>query len=377
MAEEESSEKTEEPTQKRLDKAREEGQVLRSQELSVAVVVISAIATLLVIGKSIYTALITVLRANFSMQGFNDPAVMSRQLWASAAQLAPSLSILVTVILSVIFISNSALGGFNFNISNILPKANRVNPFVGIKRIFGAQAWFELLKGVLKTLLILIATYLVFQYFKEDISQFGVVSQKVQILSSGIVLGISALVISLFLIVIAMLDVPIKVNQHRQKLRMTKQEIKEEYKEAEGKPEVRNRIRQRQREIALNKMMKAIEKADVIVTNPMHFAVALAYSPGSSRPPVVIGKGIDNVAIAIRKKAGDLGIPLFQSPDLARALYFTTRENSEIPEALFHCVAQVIAYIFRINMGYIAKDAVPPIPDVPREMRFDANGKKL
>ena len=186
------------------------------------------------------------------------------------------------------------------------------------------------------------------------------------------------LLISLTLVLIAALDLPVKIREYRQKLMMTRQEVRDEFKESEGRPEVRRRIRERQREIALNKMMKAIESADVVVTNPEHFAIALSYSPGSSGAPKVLGKGADFIALQIRKRAEELEIPIFESPALARALYFTTRVDDEIPEGLYHAVAEVIAYVF--NLASVARfGRVPqrPRPTVPDDLLFDQDGSRM
>jgi flagellar biosynthetic protein FlhB len=379
MAEEEQSgEKTEEPTQKRLEKAREEGQMLRSQELSVAVVVMTALLMLMIIGPSLYSDLLGVFHLNLAADNMRDPQLMLGHLGGAIQLVLPSLLLMFGAIMLMAIVANSALGGFTFNPKSFLPKANRLNPISGLKRIFGFQAWYELLKGILKTLLIMSATYLMLRYFEEEIKVLGVLPDKLGIYAAGDIVSSSILVIALMLVIIAMLDVPVKIKQHHDKLKMTKQEVKDEYKDTEGKPEIRSRIRQRQREIALNKMMKAIEKADVVITNPQHFAVALSYTPGSSQAPVVLGKGIDFIAQQIRRRAEELDIPIFEAPALARAIYFSVAERDEIPELLYHAVAQVIAYVFSLstNRGN-AKTMQKPTPVVPESLLFDADGKLI
>jgi len=379
MAEEEKSgEKTEEPTQKRLDKAREEGQVLRSQELSVAVVVITALFMLMIIGSGLYADLLEVFRLNLVADNLLDSQILHRHLEGSIKLVLPRLLLMFGVIMLMAIVANTALGGFTFNPKSISPKASKLNPIVGFKRIIGFQAWYELFKSILKTFLIIFVTYLMLRYFEEDIKVLGVLPDKLGIYASGNIVSSSILVIASMLIVIAMLDVPVKIKQHQDKLKMTKQEIKDEYKDTEGKPEIRSRIRQRQREIALNKMMKAIEKADVVITNPQHFAVALSYTPGSSQAPVVLGKGIDFIAQRIRKRAVELDIPVFEAPALARAIYFSVPEREEIPELLYQAVAQVIAYVFSLGPNREKSNIVEtPIPVVPDSMLFDADGKLI
>ena len=380
MAEEEQSgEKTEEPTQKRLDKAREEGQMLRSQELSVAVVVMTALLMLIIIGPKLYADLLAVFHLNLAADNFRDPELMLGHFGESIQLVLPRLLIIFGATLLMAIIANSALGGFIFNPKSFLPKANRMNPINGLKRILGFQAWYELFKGILKTLLIMSATYLMLIYFEEKIKVLGLLPDKLGIYAAGNIVSSSIIVIASMLVIIAILDVPVKIKQHYEKLKMTKQEVKDEYKDTEGKPEIRSRIRQRQREIALNKMMKAIEKADVVITNPQHFSVALSYTPGSSQAPMLLGKGADFIALQIRKKAEELDIPVFEAPALARAIFFTVAEREEIPEILYQAVAQVIAYIF--SLGTIrekeGKAIRKPDPFVPKSMLFDADGKLI
>jgi len=376
MAEEEQSgEKTEEPTQKRLDKAREEGQILRSQELSVAVVVMTALLVLMIIGPGLYTDLIGVFRLNLVADNLRDPQVMLGHLGGSIQLVLPRLLLMFGAIMLMAIVGNSALGGFTFNLKSTLPKANRLNPIKGLKRILGFQAWYELFKSILKTFFIISVTFLMLKYFEEEIKVLGILPDKLGIYAAGNIVSYSILAIASMLVVIAILDVPIKIKQHQNKLKMTKQEIKDEYKDTEGKPEIRSRIRQRQREIALNKMMKAIEKADVVITNPQHFAVALSYTPGSSQAPVLIGKGIDHIAQQIRKRAEELDIPVFEAPALARAIYFSVTERQEIPELLYHAVAQVIAYVFSLGPNRDKSGKIEaPNPVVPDSMLFDADG---
>ncbi len=380
MAEEEQSgEKTEEPTQKRLDKAREEGQMLRSQELSVAVVVMTALLMLVIIGPELYADLLAVFRLNLAADNFRDPQLMLGHLGGSIQLVLPQLLLMFGSIMLMVIVCNSALGGFTFNPKSFLPKTNRMNPINGLKRILGLQAWYELSKGILKTLLIMSATYLMLVYFEERIKVLGLLPDKLGIYAAGNIISSSIIIIASMLIIIAILDVPVKIKQHHEKLKMTKQEVKDEYRDTEGKPEIRRRIRQRQREIALNKMMKAIEKADVVITNPQHFAVALSYTPSSSQAPIVLGKGTDFIALQIRKRAEELDIPVFEAPALARAIYFSVPERGEIPELLYQAVAQVIAYIFSLgaNSQKAGKAKEKPIPIVPKSMLFDADGKLI
>lgn len=180
---------------------------------------------------------------------------------------------------------------------------------------------------------------------------------------------------SMGLVLIAVADVPLQRYQVHKKLKMTKQEIKDEMKDAEGRPEVKAQIRRRQREMANNKMMAKVKDADVVITNPQHFAVALEYDPNADGAPMLIAKGTDDLARRIRESAKEEGIQLFEAPELARALYFTTKVDEPIPESLYHAVAQVIAYVFSLNDRYPGSEGyVKPSPKIPDNMRYDENG---
>ena len=194
---------------------------------------------------------------------------------------------------------------------------------------------------------------------------------------SASILTTAFLVASSTLIIIALIDAPYQVYQHNQKMKMSLREVKDERKDTEGSPEVKQRIRQKQREVSAARMLEAIAEADVVITNPEHFAVALAYDPSSEDPPKVVAKGTDVMAERIRERAGEEGVPLFQSPVLARALFFTTEIEAFIPEPLFEAVAQVIAYIFNINsINRSSNLRDKPVPRVPDNMVFDSEGRQ-
>jgi flagellar biosynthetic protein FlhB len=192
---------------------------------------------------------------------------------------------------------------------------------------------------------------------------------------AGEIIAGGAVLVTLTLIIAAAIDVPYQLYEHSQKMKMTKQEVKDEFKDTEGRPEVKAQIRRKQREMAMGQMMDAVGGADVIIVNPEHFAVALSYDPSSSGAPTVVAKGVDFLAQGIRERAGDNAVPVFLSPTLARALYFTTDVNQSIPESLYYAVAQVIAYVFSLNsLGPGAAVAEKPNPAVPEGMRYNTDG---
>jgi flagellar biosynthetic protein FlhB len=244
--------------------------------------------------------------------------------------------------------------------------------------MFGIKGLVELLKGVIKLILIgSIVAGVIFIYY-EEIFSLTALDTYTATRQGLVILGVGVLLISLSLLIIAAIDVPYQIISFKNKLKMSIQEIKDEYKDSEGKPEVKQRIRQKQREIAMASTLDAISEADVIVTNPSHFAVALSYAVGTDEAPKVVAKGADFMAKKIRERAEESGIIIFEQPQLARALYFTTEINHDIPRALFEAVAEVIAYVFKLNSfnGY-GKRAKKPNLKIPSEMKFDESGKKL
>ena len=192
---------------------------------------------------------------------------------------------------------------------------------------------------------------------------------------AGKIIAGGTVLVTLTLIIAAAIDVPYQIYEFNKKMKMTKQEVKDEFKDTEGRPEVKAQIRRKQREMAMGQMMEAVADADVIIVNPEHFAVALSYDPSSDGAPVLVAKGVDFIAQGIREKAAETGVPLFQSPTLARALYFTTDINQSVPESLYYAVAQVIAYVFSLNsVGRGGGAAEKPQPEVPAGMRYNADG---
>jgi flagellar biosynthetic protein FlhB len=371
-------EKTEEPTQKRLDKAEEDGHTLRSQEFTIAFLLLGCLIVLLNLGANFVSSLLNVYRFNLDLARPAETGQMQDHVRYSLDLIAGDLLLFLLCSIVLALLSNLLLGGLKFNPGAAGFKFDRLNPLNGLKRIFSSHSLYELAKSILKTVLILGVTVAVFWFYMDELFLLGLLPMDLAVYESGELLGVGVLLISLTLVLIAALDLPVKIREYKQKLMMTRQEVRDEFKESEGRPEVRRRIRERQREIALNKMMKAIESADVVVTNPEHFAIALSYSPGSSGAPKVLGKGADFIALQIRKRAEELEIPIFESPALARALYFTTRVDDEIPEGLYHAVAEVIAYVFNLT-SLVRLGRVPqrPRPTVPDDLLFDQDGNRL
>lgn len=375
----EGQEKTEEPTARRLSKAREEGQIARSTEITIAASVISVAIYIYLFGSSLLGNV-----ANIFAQGlvFDSLAVLEPNVAAGRlgdAMVEALLSILPILILTgvVVLACSGLIGGYNFSWKSLQPKASKFNPISGLKRMFGMQALVNLGKSIAKFLLVGGVTYFLIDASIQQFAEISLMALEPGLTASASILTTAFLVASSTLIIIALIDAPYQVYQHNQKMKMTLKEVKDERKDTEGSPEVKQRIRQKQREVSAARMLEAVSEADVVITNPEHFAVALAYDPSSEDPPRVVAKGADEIAARIRERAGEEGVPLFQSPVLARALFFTTELEGFIPEPLFEAVAQVIAYIFNINsINQSGASQTKPIPRVPDEMVFDSEGRQ-
>ena len=375
----ESQEKTEEPTARRLSKAREEGQIARSTEITIAASVISVAIYIYLFGSSLLGNV-----ANICARGlvFDSLAVLEPQVAAGRladAMIEALLTILPILILTgvVVLACSGLIGGYNFSWKSLQPKASKFNPIAGFKRMFGMQALVNLGKSIAKFLLVGGVTYFLIDASITEFAEISLMALEPGLTASASILTTAFLVASSTLIIIALIDAPYQVYQHNQKMKMSLKEVKDERKDTEGSPEVKQRIRQKQREVSAARMLEAIAEADVVITNPEHFAVALAYDPSSEDPPKVVAKGADLMAERIRERAGEEGVPLFQSPVLARALFFTTEIEAFIPEPLFEAVAQVIAYIFNINsINRSSSLRDKPVPRVPDNMVFDSEGRQ-
>jgi len=371
-------ERTEEPTARRLQKAREEGRVARSVELPAAVVVIASFLLLMVSGGWLMRRLADVFAAGFSFdlrtlaQPLGLPAVFAHQLIEAFLLFAPLMAL--TVVLAVL--ASGLTGGFLFSLKPIEPKGSKIDPIEGFKRIFGARAAVELGKALLKFVVVSLVLWWTLVSEFETLMQIGRMSLEPALELAGRLVAQLSLFVALSLALIAMIDVPWQRWQYLRQMRMTRQEIRDELKDIEGRPEVRAHIRRRQREMANARMIQRVRDADVVITNPEHFAVALEYDPTGDDPPIVVALGADFLAQRIREEAQACGIERFEAPALARALYFTTEVDQPIPEELYHAVAQVIAYVFSLQGSRPGGAVQRPRPEVPASMVFDAEGRR-
>ena len=369
--------RTEQPTARRLNQAREDGQVARSIELPAASVVIGALLILFMLGGWMISHLGAVFANGFVFDRKTLdrpqllPAVFGGQLSEAFLLIVPVL--VFTVIAAIA--TSGVTGGYHFSLKAVHPKFDKLNPMAGFKRMFGMHAVVELSKALLKFSLVGVALWASILHNMDGLMQLGRMSLEPAMQSAGKMIAESTLWVACSLLVIALIDAPYQKYAFMKRMRMTKQEVKDEFKQMEGSPEVKAQIRRRQREMANARMMAKVKDADVVITNPQHFAVALAYDPTSDGAPMLIAKGTDLVAQRIREIAREEGVELFESPQLARALFFTTKLDETIPEALYHAVAQVIAYVFSLNDAFSGRQRYEkPNPDIPENMRFDENG---
>ncbi len=372
-------EKTEEPTARRLEKAREDGELPRSQELGVAGVMITSMAALFMMGGWLIGRLAELFASGFVIErrdiySENLGMVQFADIAVESFTLIVPLLILTFV---VAILASSAMGGLNFAWKAVQPKASKLNPLNGFKRMFGLKALVELGKSILKFLLVAgVLAYFVYD-FADELVALATMSLEPALAAAGEMIGWTVLLVTATLVIIAAIDVPFQSFEFTKRMRMTKQEVKDEFKDIEGQPEVKQKIRQKQREMAEQRMMQQVQDADVVITNPEHFAIALVYDPESDGAPIVVAKGIDHLALRIRNEAKEHGIVQVEIPPLARALYFTTELDTTIPEELYYAVAQVIAYVF--SLASVRRDgqtATKPNPEIPNGFRFDQDGNQ-
>ncbi len=343
--------RTEQPTPKRLQDAREKGQVPRSRELTGMAVMVTGAATLMLTGGQLASALGDLMRSSFSFtrESFAQPEQMTGVLGDAVIAALLALAPLFLAVVAAAVLAPMALGGWVLSAQALTPDPARLNPLNGLKRIFGVQGLSELLKAVAKFLVVGSAAVFVVWTLLDDLMHLGAMPVTVAIGQAGWLLALAALLMSAALMLIAAVDAPFQAWSHRRNLRMTKQQVREEMKETEGRPEVKSRIRAAQRELARRRMMQEVPKADVVVTNPTHYSVALRYDATRMRAPRVVAKGRDLVALEIRRVAREHGVAVFEAPPLARAIYASTALNREVPTALYIAVAQVLSYVFQLR----------------------------
>lgn len=351
MANSDSGERTEEPTAKKLTDARNKGQIARSKELGTLFVLVGSAAGMMIVGPYLVDALSKVMKRLFSItrQEATDINALFAAISEAIVGLVAPLGWFFFIVFVAAFVGNILLGGMSFSAKAMAPKWSKLSPLAGFKRMFGTQAAVELLKSLLKFFVVFIVAYLLLYGLFDQILGLSLENIPTNFSHAANMLLWMFLTLTISLLIIAAVDAPYQVWNHKKQLKMTKQEVKDEMKNTEGNPEIKGRIRRTQYEMSQRRMMQDVPSADVVITNPTHYSVAIKYDVESGLAPQVVAKGIDQMAMHIRTIAKEHDIEILQSAALARSLYYTTEANEEIPEELFAAVAQVLAFIYQLN----------------------------
>ena len=373
-------EKTEDPTAHKLTKARQNGEVPRSIELPAATIVIGVFFLLLLTGGWLVKSLTTLFAQGFVFdrqlieKPLLLPAHFGEHLLAAYVLILPIIAF--TVVAAII--ASVMTGGLVFSFQAVMPKGSKIDPINGLKRIFGTHAIVELCKAILKFFLVAGVLWWSLLAHMDTLVLIGRMDLEPALSAAGSMIVESGLWVALSLAVIAMIDVPYQKYAFTKRMKMSRQEIKDEFKQMEGSPEIKAQIRRRQREMSNARMMQRVKDADVVITNPEHFAVALEYDPTGEGAPIMVAKGSDHMAALIRAEATAHGVHIFEAPPLARAIYYTTEVENQVPEDLYHAVAQVIAYVFSLEGASPMNPPHPkPTVKVPRNMEFSPEGVRV
>lgn len=368
-------EKTEAPTEKRLRDSVEKGDVLQSKELGTAMIVLGGTFAFVLFGDVMVGSVSSMLRAGlvFDIHEVTDFNVGQRALTLLAPLAMPFGGLFVFLMVAAVA-TPASLGSLGFRWSAIAPKPSKLNPMSGLKRMFGMHGLIELVKSIAKVALMGTVGVSMILYLLPQMAELGHGDVRAAIGAFGNLFSMTMMVMAGCLALIAMIDVPAQWFQRNQKLMMTKQEIKDEHKESEGSPELKQAVRRRQYEMLNNGARQAVEEATVILVNPTHFAIALRYDRLRDAAPVVLARGRGAIAQAMRELAMEKGVPILRYPDLTRAIYFTSKPGGMIDERLYMSVATLLAFVFRINAKMDVGFGQPDL-DVPTDLRFDMDGK--
>ncbi len=363
---EDGQEKTEQATPKRLEEARKKGQVPRSRELTTMAMLLVAAIALALMGGSMVEQVGQLMHDGLVIERakvFDSNAVLAALVSAAGDAALLMVPFLLVMVITA-FAAPVALGGWAFSAEAMAFKPEKINPLKGMKRLFNVRGLVEVVKALAKFLLVGAVGAGLLWYYLPELMLLGRENVDAGLVHTGSILSHSFIVLSASLLLIAAIDVPFQLWDHAKNMRMTRQEVRDEHKNTEGKPEVKARIRQLQRELAQRRMMEEIPRADVVITNPSHYAVALKYDPQKMAAPVVVAKGVELVASQIRTVAVANKVPLYEAPPLARALYYSTEIDHEVPAGLYLAVAQILAYIFQLK----ASASGGPIPVRPDKL---------
>jgi len=372
MAESDSGEKTEEPTAKKLSEARKKGQIARSKDLGTLFVLVGSAVAMMIVGSSLVDRLSAMMKRLFSLNRSEtrDLNALFGIVSDAIGSVFPPLLWIFAIIMVAAFVGNTMLGGMSWSWDAMAPKASKLSPLAGFKRMFGVKAYVELIKSLMKFFVVFFVAYMLLSSLFDQILSLSIEAIPLNFVHAVNLLLWMFLALGLSLILIVVVDAPYQKWDHNKQLKMTKQEVKDEMKNTEGSPEIKGRIRRTQYEMSQRRQMADVPNADVVITNPTHYSVALKYDAAVGGAPQLIAKGIDEMAIHIRTIAKEHNIEIIASPALARSLYYTAEVGDDIPEELFAAVAQILAFIFQLNEHKKgnAKRPIPvaknlPIPD--------------
>ena len=373
MAQDDGQERTEEPTAKKLQDARDKGQIPRSRELNTLIVLMAGVTGIFTLGSAALHDIVALFIDSFEIaraEIFDEMSmlIMLKHLLIEAVVLLIPFFVLLMV---AAIGSSILLGGWTFSAKSIAFKASKMNPLKGLGRMFGVKGLIELIKALAKFFLIATVAGLLLWSQLEEFIMLGQQSVEVGMAHFMDIILWVLLILVCSLIAIAIIDVPFQIWDNKRQLKMSMQEIKDEYKQSEGSPEVKGRIRQLQMEAAQRRMMQDVPTADVVITNPEHYAIALKYDQENSGAPKVVASGLDLMALQIRAIAKEHEVVIVQAPPLARAIYYSTEIGDEIPTGLYLAVAKILAYVYQVDLHQKRRGAAPkplnesdlPIPE--------------
>ncbi len=367
----ESDQKTEAPTEKRRREARAKGEVLQSRELGTAAVLWAGIGWLLVASRGMVAGCVTLLRHSLIITPGNW-RVGADTAFAAAGQPLAGPMLVFAAVATLGMVAAPLLTARQWSPGALLPKFGRIDPLAGLQRIFGAKIFFEVGKATLKAVLLFGLGGVVIQARLPALLTLGAASPEAAGAQVAATLGALLAALGGGLLLIAGIDLPVQLMRHLTRLRMSKQEVRDESRESEGSPETKAAQRAQARRAAKRALAPAMAEASVVVTNPTEFAVALRYQPGRDAAPVVVARGQDVIAAAIRELAGDRDVPVLRYPELTRAIYFTAQVGEPIRDDLYAAVAAVLAFVFSLEK---LAEQLPPDVEVPGALRFDADGR--
>ena len=373
MSEQPAGEKSFAPTDKRKKDAAEKGNVLRSKEVATAVAVLAGALWLKQAGPWLLSVMAGTTESALmfdrsNLENFAPEQMLQDLIWA----IVPPIMTLGLVVIAAVMVAQLLLGDGRWVVKNFMPKPSKLNPMTGLKRMFGAQGLIELSKSLAKLGLLGGIAYVWGEANLLIVLSYGRGELTGQLAAAWDSIATLLLLLSSGLVIIAMIDWPIQYIRRIGQLKMTNQEVRDEHKQAEGSPEKKAAIRQRQRDMARGGVAGAMKEAQFVLTNPTHFSVAMTYDPALASAPIVLAKGRGEKALAMRELAAENDIPVLEYPALARSVYFTTRENQVIRAELYAAIASILAFVLSLKRG---EQPVRPQIAVPLEIRFNAEGQ--